>query len=245
MAKAKKQAPKGTTLVNFILDQSGSMSSIKTATISGFNEYIETLKKDTKSNYDFSLTLFDTNIEKRFVKRPLKELEGLNDNTFTPNGMTALYDAVCQTIDAVKREANSKDKILTVIMTDGGENSSKEFTEKDLKSRITELEKLGNWTFVFLGANQDSYLNAQKYGIAEGNTANFVASSVGVAHVMRTMATNTSNFSAMAYSNTSAFFSGADQKNLENSGNISEHFSKLGKKSWESRKKNLLDKDNK
>jgi len=236
--KAKKV--KGETLVNFILDKSGSMESVRAATISGFNEYIKTLKKDG-NKYSFSLTLFDTLITTPYLNQDLGDVKELNNESYSPDGMTALYDAVCQTIKGITEKKDQK--VINIIMTDGEENSSKEYTQVQMKSLIEERTKKGNWTFVYLGANQDSYVNAQKFGISQMNASNFTATAKGMANAMNTVASNTCNFAIDSNTQSDAFFSKADQTNLEadkDGDKISQHFSNLGKKSWQKRKKDLL-----
>lgn len=190
------------TIVNFILDKSGSMSSIQRATISGFNEYIQTLKNDKESNYEFTLTLFDTGVT---VSEPkvIQDVKELNSETYMPNGGTALYDAVCSTI--LKTVPSKGDKVVTVIMTDGEENASREYKLADMKKMIEAREKMGNWTFVYLGANQDSYQEAAKFGIAYGNTANFHATSAGAGGVFRGMGMATTAYSCSAATTTDSF----------------------------------------
>jgi uncharacterized protein YegL len=206
---------KAETLVVFVLDKSGSMSSVEAATRSGFNEYIGTLKKDKQSKYAFSLTLFDTEVTKRYTNVRLAEVEDLDSKNYRPDGMTALYDAVMQTVNETAKSVTDDQKILCVIMTDGEENSSKEYTDKDLKQRIKELEGK-NWSFVFLGANQDSWAVGQKFGLARGNVVNFVASDAGVAKSFATVARSTSMYACSADLNTQSFFSEKDREDLEN-----------------------------
>ena len=195
------------TNVAFILDKSGSMDVIKDSTISGFNEYIKTLKKDKKSSYLFTLTMFDTEISTPILEKKITDIDDLNDKTYNPSGMTALYDAVVTT---VKKIENKKDKMLVVIMTDGEENSSREYTQENLKSMVKKLEAKKNWSFVFLGANQDSWLNAQKFGFNKGNVVNFVASNQGVKNAMRNVGMSTMSFSASACNTTQDFFQGKE-----------------------------------
>lgn len=233
--KKQKKAVKE-TLVNFILDKSGSMESIKSSTVSGFNEYLGTLKKDG-NKYSFSLTLFDTNVERVVTNEPISKVDELSSATYNPDGMTALYDAVCQTIKCIKEKKDQK--VINIIMTDGQENSSREYTEKEMKSLIEEKEKQGNWTFVYLGANQDSYAVAQKYGIAQGNTVNFTASNAGMRSAMGAVSMSTSNFASDSSDNTTSFFASSG---TGDSDKISQHFSSMGKKSWEKRKNTLLSK---
>lgn len=243
MKKTKKEI-KSETLVNFILDKSGSMSSIQDATISGFNEYIGTLKKDG-GKYAFSLTFFDTAVTKTYKNTPLKEVGELSKENYHPDGSTALYDAVCSTLKEIKDTVKKDQKVLTVIMTDGEENSSKEYDQTAIRNLIKELEATGKWSFVYLGANQDSYANAAKYGISQMNTVNFAATPQGMGNAMRAMASNTSNFATSQAGATQAFFSASDQQNLQadidpKQNPVSQHFSNMGNKSWEARKKKLL-----
>jgi len=237
----KKDEKKTETLVNFILDKSGSMGSITDSTISAFNEYIDTLKKDG-NKYRFSLVLFDTEFSDVYTNTPLKDVEALDREKYMPGGMTALYDAVCVTINSVEKTVKKNQKVLTVIMTDGEENSSQEYTEKQLKTRVAELENAGNWSFVFLGANQDSWATAGAFGISTMNTANFAATDSGITKAMNTVARGTAAFAMSASASTTDFFSEGDQTNLmdDEDTKVSEHFSSLGKKSWEARKRKII-----
>lgn len=188
-----------TTLVSFILDRSGSMEAIKEATISGFNEYINGLKKQEKGKMLFSLTTFDTeSIDQIYDQVPIKQIEPLTDKTYDPRSGTPLYDA---TVDTIEKLAEKVDKIeikpavLVAIMTDGEENSSKEHDANCLKDLIKKLERQGNYTFVYLGANQDSWTIAQKFGIQKGNIANWTANATGINNAFMAMATSTVNYS--------------------------------------------------
>ncbi len=98
---------------------------------------------------------------------------------FVPRGMTPLYDAIGLLLDRAERRltrtgADPADQ-LVVIMTDGMENASRECTPDGIFERIAELRKAG-WTFVFLGANQDSYATGSTLGVVAGNTSNYTAS---------------------------------------------------------------------
>lgn len=204
---------KNKTIVSFILDKSGSMGSVREATISGFNEYVGTLKRDGKSHYEFTLTLFDTEVTMPVKGASIKKVPDLVASEYVPDGMTALYDAVCRTIKKVK--AYKGDKVLCVIMTDGQENSSKEYTQDTMKALIKEKEKEGNWTFVFLGANQDSYANAQQFGMKTMNVSNYNATPDGIKKAMRSVASNTVAYAASAGLSTQEFFTRDDQESLE------------------------------
>ncbi len=205
------------TYTNFILDKSGSMQSIKTDTIGGFNQYIETVKAEMgRKTAKLTLTLFDTEVTTLHSLAPLKDVAELNDKTYQPSGMTALYDAVGQTVRKVEGKITKKDKSLVVIMTDGEENSSREWGRDSFSKLIKEMEGKGNWTFVFLGANQDAWANASKWGFSAQNVATYNASSAGMRSAMKTVADNTVSYAVNDSLNSSSFFSKADQENLEN-----------------------------
>lgn len=209
----KTKTTKLPVIVNFILDKSGSMSSVKDSTISGFNEYIKTLQKDKKNKYLLTLTLFNETTLKNPVSLDIAKFRPLNDEKYSPDGMTALYDAVCRSIEGLQEKKGQK--VINIIMTDGEENSSKEYTQTDMRRMIENREKRGNWTFVYLGANQDSYANAEKFGIKRGNVANFHATTQGMKQSYSTMAMNTVMRASSGDTNsTASFFSKKDQDNL-------------------------------
>jgi len=190
-------------LVNFVLDRSGSMQSCINDTIGGFNSYINTLKADKKNEYAFSLTLFDTSYETRYVSVDLKDVQELNLKTYTPNGWTALYDAIGKTVAAVDDLGKKYDKVLTVILTDGEENSSREFTLSAIKSLIKSKEDLGNWTFVFLGADISAYQVGDQMGIRTANSIMYNQANMGM--TMSCLADATSAYTSSLQSNTQDF----------------------------------------
>jgi hypothetical protein len=218
MLKTKKQV---TTLVNFILDKSGSMGIIRKQTIDGFNEYINGLKNQDK-DIRFSLTLFDTvSIEKPYINVPIKEVKPLDLDTYRPNAATPLYDAVVNTIEQVSEEVakmETKPAVVTVIMTDGEENSSQQHNQNCLIDIKKQLQKEGNWTFVFMGANQDAWATAQKWGFDKGNVMNWSATPQGTKSALRGLTGATVAFAASAadskdtrFSSDSFFDKGGDK----------------------------------
>lgn len=195
---AKKSSPKsvasGSILINFVLDKSGSMATCLNDTIGGFNTYIDELKRDTKSKYSFSLTLFDTNFENRHVAVDLSTVPSLTKSTYVPNGGTALFDAIGRTVSAVEAKGTKHDKVLTVILTDGEENSSKEYSLKKVKELIERKESEGNWTFVFLGADLSAFKAGDSMGIRMSNSIAYNQQNVG--QTFSTMAAATMSYSA-------------------------------------------------
>lgn len=204
----KRRAGKnsGFVSVNIVLDETGSMSSCKEATISGFNEYIQTLKNDKKGKILVSLTKFNSgNTEVVYTDKPLSDVQNLTDKTYQPNNGTPLYDAIGKAIAALK---NTKHEVLFVIITDGEENASVEYKLDGIKKMITEKEK-GGWRFTYLGANQDAWQVGMSMGMHAGNTINYVASSAGTGRAFGVIADATLNFVTSSTSGGGKGFSSA------------------------------------
>jgi uncharacterized protein YegL len=173
-ANNSQPAPSGgkqRVLVNVILDKSGSMSTKLQDVIGGFNLYLDELAKEPAVDYGFTLTLFDTVVEKRYKAVPLAQVAKLDDSTYRPSGNTALFDAIGNTVQTVNTDGF--DKTLTVIMTDGEENSSREWTLQAIGELIKSKEAAGNWTFVFLGANLDAFSQGVNLGVPMANSVRY------------------------------------------------------------------------
>jgi len=191
------------TNVFFVLDQSGSMGSVRPTVISSFNEYIETLKGDG-NKYQMSLWTFNTHLDEIYTGRKLKDVELLTYQTYCPSGGTALYDSVCTVLDTIK--IKKKQKYLCIVMTDGAENASREYDEKDLKDRMEKLKDTDQFTFVFLGANQDAWATAGKFGGSVHNTVTYDSTIVGTRKIMRNLANQTGAYASSADLSTEKFF---------------------------------------
>lgn len=175
------------TEVLFILDKSGSMNSIKTDAIGGYNAFIDEQKKledDTK----FSLFLFDSNYQKVYESVSLSEIKNLDERTYIPSSMTALYDAIGITIENTVEKINKAsdeekpERVLCVIMTDGENNKSTKYTREAIFEMIDERRK-NDWEFIFLGANQDSFSIASALNIDTSNSFSFAATTNGMSDV--------------------------------------------------------------
>ena len=142
-----------------IMDESGSMQSIKPQIISGFNETVQTIKlakeKYPEQNHLVSLVFFNGG-ETRIVHNcaEVKSVKELKDKDYKPNCDTPLYDAMGFSINKLKEKVNPEDKVMVTILTDGMENASKEYNQQTIKSLVEELKSQG-WVFAFMGANQD------------------------------------------------------------------------------------------
>lgn len=157
----RRRKPRNRTRVFVVQDKSGSMGSLIDETISGFNEYVDALDADAEGEVFLSLFQFDTGVKNVFVNKPLEDVPDLDKNTFVPGGMTALRDGVGRAISAAESSAGVDDKVLVVIMTDGGENSSREYSHDTILKQIESKRKAG-WEFIFLGAGEEAWNAAQQ-----------------------------------------------------------------------------------
>ncbi|MGE5406695.1 MAG: vWA domain-containing protein [Methanosarcina sp.] len=144
-----------------ILDESGSMSSIKQPIISGFNELVQTIKGIEKEfaeqEHFISLVTFNGLGKKilHFID-PAGKLNEIDDARYQPNADTPLFDAMGFAFNKLMKFLEGKNdyNVLVTILTDGEENSSKEYNEQAIKSLIEEL-KNKNWTFTYIGTDHD------------------------------------------------------------------------------------------
>jgi hypothetical protein len=111
--------------------------------------------------------------------RPIADVRSIRDR-FEPRGCTPLYDAIGVLLDRAERHGGDDADQLVVIMTDGLENASRRWDQKSLFERIGGLRDRG-WTFVFLGANQDSYEAGAGLSMVDGNVSNFAPNAASVA----------------------------------------------------------------
>jgi hypothetical protein len=154
------------------------METVRGDTMGGFNAYLAGLAEETRVEYLFSLTLFNTSFENRYVAEPLTHIRDLDAKNYVPDGWTALYDAIGSTVRAVEAKQKAGklpavDKIMTVIMTDGHENSSREWNLNAVRELIAQKEREGNWTFVFLGATPDAWDLGVGMGVKAGNAVKY------------------------------------------------------------------------
>jgi uncharacterized protein YegL len=160
-----------------ILDESGSMDSIKKTIVSGFNEIVQSVKgiaaEYPEQAHFISLVSFNSIGNKilHFID-PIEKLEMIDDKRYQPNSMTPLYDAMGFSFAKLKQVLeNVKDyNVLVTIMTDGEENASREYAGAAIKAQIEAL-KLSRWTFTYIGADHDVEKFAQNLSIS--NTMRF------------------------------------------------------------------------
>ena len=143
---------KNYTDITILLDRSGSMETIKKATIKAFNSFLlEQNQAETQAK--LSLIQFDDQYEVLYSGENIKNAKKLNNRNFEPRGMTALYDAIgtmiTQTKARLKQAKQQPKKVLVVILTDGMENASKEFSHTQIAKKIRVLEAKQHWHFIY------------------------------------------------------------------------------------------------
>lgn len=154
--------------VCFVIDKSGSMlSSIKDVE-GGFKRIIEEQKQVKDGECSISLYTFNNEIEEVYLGKPIDEVKEID---YHPGGCTAMNDGIGTAIDNVgkwlnaMKEEDKPSKNLIVIMTDGLENASKEYTLQEVKDRIKHQEEKYNWSFMFLGADLTDTKDADELGL--------------------------------------------------------------------------------
>jgi hypothetical protein len=156
------------TEIVMLLDRSGSMASIVDDMVGGFNAFMDE-QRASNPNATVSLYQFDDGFETVYVERPLANVGSLR---LVPRGRTALLDAIARSVAETRARIEAKpaterpDTVVFGIITDGHENASREVTHAAVKELIERQESVDEWTFMYLGANQDAIEVGQGLGIA-------------------------------------------------------------------------------
>ena len=162
--------------VTFLLDRSGSMSSISQDVIGGYNNFVSE-QRTIDSACFFSAAQFDSGdpYEILHTRISIGSVPELSSATYCPRGVTPLFDAMgtlITRIETTAKEGDGEEDQIVVIFTDGHENASVNWTRKQIFQLVQQKQQLG-WKFIFMGANQDAYAEGQRLGIEPGNIQNF------------------------------------------------------------------------
>ena len=155
--------------VVFVIDESGSMTGTEQDVIGGFKKVIDEQREIKDGTCSVSYFKFASEIEEVFVGKDLKDVEYI-DGKYRPGGMTALFDGVGTAIDRIgkwldsMKEEDKPEKTLVVIMTDGGENYSKEYSASKVKEMIKHQEDKYNWSFIYMGSDLTDAHDANSLG---------------------------------------------------------------------------------
>lgn len=189
------------THITAILDRSGSMGDLVTETIGGFNKFLDD-QKALPGDATMTLVLFDNEYEVPYNARDLKEVPPLTEAVYYARGMTALYDAIGKSIIdtgaalAKLPEEQRPGTVIVLIITDGAENSSKEFRgelgRQRVQAMVQEQTKKYSWQFIFMGANIDAKAVGASIGVAVNSSLNYKGDAQGTRAVYDVMSSGTS-----------------------------------------------------
>ena len=177
---------KGRTAVWILIDRSGSMSGMESAVVQGVGDLID---EQTTGPGKCRITVAQFDGEEPFDVlvdcRPAAEVDKGALDGYSPRGLTPLYDAIGAIITRADKRVQRREKAdkkaenqIVVIVTDGMENDSSDYSAKDIREMIKERRSAG-WGFVFLGANQDAYEEGGRLGVSMANTQNYSHSDEG------------------------------------------------------------------
>lgn len=187
------------TDITIILDESGSMRSVKDDVIGGFNSFLAKQRK-IGDNASVSLVTFNSRVKNVYASQTVSDASEMTNEKFRPEGWTALFDAIGTTIDATGArlaempESERPNKVLFAILTDGQENVSKKYTLAQINSMIKHQKEVYNWEFVFLGSTLEAMAGGRQITsvsgartaprqVAESYTSGFMALSNGVTNL--------------------------------------------------------------
>lgn len=172
------------TLIAAVLDRSGSMQSMRDDAMGGFNAFLEDQKK-APGDAELTVLLFDDEHITLHDAAKLEDVQPLTEETYVPRGGTALYDAVGRTINVLKASIDARaddkkpSKVIVVIVTDGYENASKEFTQPQVFEQIKKLKADKGWKFIFLAADQNALAVGQSLGVGKSMSAVLTGGKIG------------------------------------------------------------------
>jgi len=185
-----------------VIDRSGSMEPVANDAIGGFNTFLKA-QKEAPGEAKMTVVQFNTQLEFYAVNADVKSVNPLDTKTYTPEGGTALYDAVGLAIDetgkrlAAMEEKDRPSKVIFAILTDGEENSSKKYTGGEIKKMIERQRDVYKWDFVFLAAGEGAFKEAEHIGMQMSKTMRFANTGANQSASYDTLAFYASNSRSM------------------------------------------------
>ena len=189
-----------------IIDKSGSMENVRDVTISGLNENLQSIRKAQEDFEDqeqiacmvtFNGGVWEPGEQVDHIscwKKATGEVQDFTRDNYAPLGGTPLLDAVGISISKLREEIKDellerKATVVVTIFTDGQENTSREYSQQQIKDLITEIKETGQWTVAFAGCGDNVFEVAASMNIGRGSTMAYAAGSIGTQHAFRSMAT--------------------------------------------------------
>lgn len=191
--KTKKSKGGEQPTIAVVLDRTGSMARIALATIDGFNEFVKQQEPDALiSLHQFDQSPPDPVVQTTFRGVKAKDVKPLTSRTYQPRGTTPLYDAVGEVVTDLVA-AKPEGKVVVLIVTDGQENASTEWTREKVYALVDKQRQAG-WEFVFMGADIDAYEQGAAMGVAGQSTSIYAATAVGTRSAWDVAAHSTSSY---------------------------------------------------
>jgi Mg-chelatase subunit ChlD len=190
----------GLTEIVCVLDRSGSMECIIDDAIGGFNTFLQAQKDAEEGEARMSIAMFDDEYMMICESRDVQVVEDFTKKTYVPRGLTALNDAIGKTIMRMgeifdqREEEEKPEKVIFVILTDGQENSSKEYDLQKVKKLIEQQQNDWNWEFIFLSSDLSAFEQGHMLGISA--TSRFSNSGKGTRSAYACMAKCVTNYRA-------------------------------------------------
>ena len=128
--------------------------------LDSLNDLIKEQKQVKGRPTTFTLIKFSDRVNTQIENKPLEETNILTSSDYTPNGSTALYDALGYTINRFRNERD----VLLVIITDGQENASRDFDKNYVTQKLQEKEKYNKWSYVYLYSDLNTFQQGNNMG---------------------------------------------------------------------------------
>ena len=162
-----------------VLDRSGSMESCRMDALGAVNAYLRQVRDDADMNARASVILFDTvSIDCIRDHVAAATCPDITANEYQPRGGTPLLDAVGHAVGLLEKHSKPSTRSILVVMTDGEENSSREYSKEAIAKLLKRKQDENGWLVVYLGANHDAWAQANSMGLAASNTAMFALSAM-------------------------------------------------------------------
>ena len=184
-----------------ILDRTGSMESIRDDIIGGFNAFLKQQQAEP-GKATLTLVQFDSQDPYEVICKfkPIGKVPQLTRYTYIPRANTPLLDAMGRGIndlDATLAKMPAKarpDRLVMVIITDGQENSSREFNKAQVEKLIKARQEKDGWQFVFLSADLAAIGDAVKSGVKFSSSMVFDKDAHGTAMAMSSVSARVTEY---------------------------------------------------
>lgn len=181
--------------VVLVVDASSSMHSTKQETIDAVENLINEHRNLKDKKVRLQIYTFDSSVKNLVPLTKLKEYTNSFASSYNPSGMTALFDGIGK---AISENINDTEyaKTSLIILTDGQENSSQEFSKASATALITKVQDELGWDVTYLGAKASDFDSfTSSIGIASGKAIAFDPTLTGT----RSMSLNAATTMSMDY----------------------------------------------